>query len=64
MTTNEAGWDRALRLILGVVLLSLTVVGPHTLWGLVGIVPLLTGLLGACPAYTIFGASTCARGRQ
>jgi hypothetical protein len=64
MKINEAGWDRALRLILGVALLSLTVVGPHTLWGLVGIVPLLTGLLGTCPAYSIFGASTCARGRQ
>ena len=56
---NEHALDRAVRVILGLALLSLTVVGPHTLWGLVGLVPLLTGLLGSCPLYTVFGFSTC-----
>ena len=56
---NEHIADRALRVILGLALLSLVVVGPHTLWGLVGILPLVTGLLGSCPAYTLFGISTC-----
>lgn len=64
MKTNEAGWDRALRVVLGVGLLSLTVVGPHTLWGLVGIVPLITGAVGMCPLYSIFGVSTCPRSSE
>lgn len=57
---NEHVVDRALRIVLGLVLLSLVVVGPHTLWGLVGLVPLTTGLVGSCPLYTVFGFSTCA----
>ncbi len=44
-------------LLLG--LFCLVFVGPQTLWGLLGIVPLATGLLGTCPIYTIFGLSTC-----
>lgn len=39
-----AGWDRGIRIALGLGLLSLTVVGPQTLWGLLGLVPRLTGL--------------------
>ncbi len=56
---NVGPVDRALRAIVGLVLISLTVVGPQTLWGLVGIVPLLTAFLGSCPAYTILGVKTC-----
>lgn len=56
---NEHNVERALRVVVGLGLLSLTVVGPQTLWGLVGIVPLATGLLGSCPLYTLFGVSTC-----
>lgn len=59
MKINEASWDRAIRLAIGVGLLSLTVVGPQTLWGLVGIVPLVTGAVGFCPLYKILGMSTC-----
>ena len=59
LPTNEHVIDRAIRVILGLVLLSLVVVGPHTLWGLVGLVPLLTGLVGSCPLYTLVGISTC-----
>ncbi|MDP3277151.1 MAG: DUF2892 domain-containing protein [Deltaproteobacteria bacterium] len=59
MKTNEASWDRIVRVVLGLALLSLTVVGPHTWWGLVGLVPLLTGLVGFCPLYRVFGMSTC-----
>lgn len=51
--------ERALRVVVGLVLLSLTFLGPQTLWGLIGIVPLATGVLGSCPAYTLFGWSTC-----
>ncbi len=51
--------ERALRVVIGLVLLSLVFLGPKTLWGLVGILPIATGLLGSCPAYTLFGWSTC-----
>ena len=56
---NEGTIDRALRVLLGLGLLSLVFVGPHTFWGLVGIVPLLTGLVGSCPLYSLLGLSTC-----
>ena len=59
MKTNEATWDRAVRVALGLALLALTVLGPHTLWGLVGLVPLVTGMVGFCPLYRLAGMSTC-----
>lgn len=59
MKTNEAGWDRGVRVALGLGLLSLTVIGPQTMWGLVGLVPLATGAMGFCPLYTVLGISTC-----
>ncbi len=64
--TNEATWDRVVRIILGIVLLYLGwagVVGGTA--GLVlkiaGFLPLATGIVGYCPAYALFGVSTCAR---
>jgi len=56
---NEGTLDRALRIILGLVLLSLVFIGPMTPWGWVGVVPLATGLLGSCPIYSILGLNTC-----
>lgn len=56
---NMGPVDRALRAIVGLILISLTVVGPQTLWGLVGLVPLLTAIVGFCPAYTLLGIKTC-----
>lgn len=56
---NEGAADRVIRVALGLALLSLTVVGPHTLWGAIGIVPLVTGLSGRCPLYALFGVTTC-----
>ena len=53
--------SQPLRVVLGLAILSLTFVGPQTLWGLVGLVPVATGLLGSCPLYTVLGVSTCAR---
>jgi hypothetical protein len=55
---NESRFDRIARVAAGLGLLSLTVLGPQTLWGLVGLVPLVTGLVGSCPLYSIFGLST------
>ncbi len=61
MSANVGTIDRILRIIVGLGLLSLTVIGPQTLWGLIGIIPLATALLGYCPAYTLLGMSTCPR---
>jgi hypothetical protein len=58
---NEHSVERALRVVLGLALLSIVFVGPQTMWGLIGIVPLATGLLGTCPLYSAFGFSTCPR---
>lgn len=60
MKKNEGTFDRAARVIVGLGLLSLVFVGPQTMWGLVGIVPLLTGAIGFCPLYTVLGINTCA----
>jgi hypothetical protein len=57
--TNEGRLDRAVRVLAGLAILSLTVIGPHTLWGLIGAVPLLTGIFGFCPAYRLLGIRTC-----
>ncbi len=59
---NEGPVDRAVRVVLGLALLALLGVGPVPGWGLaglVGIVPLATGILGVCPLYSILGISTC-----
>jgi hypothetical protein len=55
MKTNEAGWDRTVRVVFGLALLALTVIGPQTPWGFVGIVLVTTGIWGFCPLYRVFG---------
>ncbi len=57
---NEGGFDRALRIVLGVILLALVFVGPKTAWGWIGVLPLATGLVGSCPLYTLLGLRTTA----
>ena len=59
MSKNEGTVDRVLRVVLGLILLSLVFIGPQTMWGLIGIVPLVTGLVGICPVYSILGIRTC-----
>lgn len=56
---NESPLDRAVRVVAGIALLALVFVGPQTPWGLVGLIPLVTGLAGTCPLYRVFGISTC-----
>ncbi len=56
---NEGTVDRVLRVVGGAALLSLVFVGPETPWGWIGVVPLVTGLIGNCPVYSLLGISTC-----
>jgi hypothetical protein len=56
---NEGTVDRVLRVVAGAALVSLVFVGPQTAWGWIGVVPLVTGLLGNCPVYSLLGISTC-----
>lgn len=64
MTRNVGSIDRTLRILVGLALVSLVFIGPQTLWGLVGLVPLMTGLVGTCPAYSLLGIDTCPRTEQ
>ena len=59
MKINEAGWDRTLRIVIGLVAISLVFIGPKSMWGLVGIIPLSTGVTGSCMLYSLLGVSTC-----
>jgi hypothetical protein len=60
--TNEGTIDRTLRVVAGLVLLSLFFLYPDAswrYWSLIGLVPIATGLMGWCPLYTVLGLSTC-----
>jgi hypothetical protein len=60
MKINEGTIDRALRVIAGLVLIGLAATGTVGVWGWIGALPLVTGIVGFCPAYAIFGMNTCA----
>lgn len=59
MKLNEGTVDRILRVVVGIAVLSLAFIGPKTPWAYLGIVPLLTGVIGFCPLYAILGVNTC-----
>jgi hypothetical protein len=56
---NEGTLDRTIRIVLGLAILSLAFIGPKSALGYIGVVPVVTGLIGFCPAYRLFGLSTC-----
>jgi len=60
MTRNEGNVDRIVRVVAGLIILSLAFVGPKSAWGYIGLLPIITGLVGVCPAYSLFGINTCA----
>ncbi len=59
MKSNVGGIDRILRVVAGIVLITLAATGMVGVWGWIGVVPLLTGLIGWCPAYPLLGMNTC-----
>ncbi|WP_445939372.1 YgaP family membrane protein [Pseudomonas sp.] len=59
MKANIGTLDRSLRIAAGLLLLALSLSGVTGLWGLIGIVPLATGLFRFCPLYPLLGISTC-----
>ena len=59
MEKNMGSLDRSIRVIVGLLLISLVFIGPQSAWGWIGVVPLITAALGNCPAYTLFGIKTC-----
>ena len=64
MKANVGGIDRKLRILIGLAILAWGAytwqsTGTFNLWALIGIVPLLTGLIGWCPPYAIFGINSC-----
>jgi hypothetical protein len=66
MATNIGTIDRALRIVIGVMLIAyaLKLGLPSTGWnwvGWIGVVPLLTAFIGTCPLYSLVGVSTCSR---
>jgi len=58
MTKNVGGIDRVIRLVV-----ALSVIGAgiyyQQWWGFIGIIPLATAMVGLCPAYLLFGFSSC-----
>ncbi len=59
MKQNIHNIERIIRVLLGIIILSLVFIGPKSWWGLIGILPILTGLSGWCPPYQLLGISTC-----
>lgn len=63
MKVNEGSLDRIIRVILSLIVLSLWFVlqGNAKYLALIGLIPLITAILGWCPLYSIFGINTCKR---
>lgn len=65
MTSNVGGIDRILRIVIGLALivwaLGLVPGVAPSVWGWIGAVPLLTGIVGWCPPYAVFGLNTCSK---
>ncbi|WP_374522788.1 DUF2892 domain-containing protein [Hydrogenophaga sp.] len=64
MTKNVGGIDRILRIVVGAALIVAAATGTVGLWGYIGVLPLLTGLVGWCPPYALLGFNTCSVGKK
>ena len=59
MKANVGYVDRIIRVIVGIALIATTLTGSIGLWGWIGAVPLVTGVVGSCPLYSALGINTC-----
>ena len=59
MNVNVGSVDRVVRIVAGVALIGLAVAGTTGPWGYIGVLPLLTGFMRVCPAYSLLGINTC-----
>jgi O-antigen ligase len=59
MTRNAGNVDRTIRIVAGLVLITLAATGTVGVWGWLGVLPLATGLVGWCPPYSMLGINTC-----
>ena len=62
MKVNVGTVDRVVRIVVGLALIGLAAAGTIGAWGYIGILPLLTGFLRICPAYSLLGIDTCDSG--
>ena len=63
MKNNVGGIDRSLRIFVGIAVIA-TGVFYQSYWAALGLVPLVTGAIGWCPAYRLFGVSSCSIGHN
>lgn len=61
LNRNMGTMDRAIRAVVGIILIALVFVGPQTAWGWIGLIPLATAAIGVCPAYMPLGMNTCGK---
>ena len=61
MKNNIGNIERIGRIVVGLGIMSLAVVGPQSPWALLGAIPLITGLVGWCPPYALLGINTCGK---
>ena len=59
MKVNVGTVDRVVRIVVGLALIGLAAAGTIGAWGYIGILPLLTGFMRTCPAYSLLGINTC-----
>ena len=64
LSRNVGTIDRALRAIVGIILIALVFVGPKTAWGWLGLIPLGTAIIGYCPPYSLFGLNTAKKDQR
>jgi hypothetical protein len=64
MVKNIHPVERVIRVIVGALLASMAFWGPTNYWFLLGLLPFITGLIGWCPPYQVFGISTCPKTKK
>ncbi len=61
---NVNNVERVVRVLIGIGIIPLAFFGPETPWAFLGIIPIVTGLVGSCPLYTACRFGTCATNNE